>query len=498
MKVSLISPYPDIAAFGLRTISAYLKNNGHETQMIFLPDPYGDNPVDHVDRYDDQILEELIPLCEGSGLIGITLMTNFFDGAVQITKRLKKSIDVPVIWGGVHPTIRPFECLEYADMVCIGDGEDAILELANRIKNHEDISNIENIWLNKNGEIIKNSLRPLQEDLDIYPVPDFSLNEHYISFDGRMHALSPELLKVFLKRGTVSKYLNKIGYQTMTGRGCPHKCTYCINDTIKDLYKGQRYLRWRSTPHVMEELLWVKKNFPYVGYIWISDDAFFAKTDESLRDFCNRYKEMIGLPFTCLASPITITEKKMKLLVDAGLIYIQMGIESGSARVQELYNRRRMSNERIMKAVEIIHRFKEKMYPPSYDFILDNPYETDDDKIESLRLISKIPKPFHLQPFSLVLSPGTRLYEMAKGDGHIVCERREVYTKTWSMRKDNYFNMLMSLAKGGHFPSIFLRFLISKSVVKVLNSKPMMPIMRYVLFFAKKAYHFLKRLINRK
>ncbi|MDY6855572.1 MAG: radical SAM protein [Thermodesulfobacteriota bacterium] len=493
MKVSLISPYPDITAFGLRTISAYLKKNGHETQMIFLPDPYGDNPINNVARYDDQILEELIPLCKGSDLIGITLMTNFFDGAVQITKGLKKGIGVPVIWGGVHPTIRPFECLKYADMVCIGDGEDAILELADRIRNHDDILTVENIWIHKNGEIIKNPLRPLQEDLDIYPAPDFNLKGHYISFNGHIHTMSPELLKAYLKRGTVSKYLNKIGYQTMTGRGCPHKCTYCINDSIKDLYKGQRYLRWRSTPHVMKELLWVKKNLPHVGYIWISDDAFFAKSEESLRNFCNQYKDLIRLPFTCLASPITITEKKMELLVDAGLIYLQMGIESGSTRIQEMYNRKTMSNERILNAVEIIHRFKEKMYPPSYDFILDNPYETDDDKIESLRLISKIPKPFHLQPFSLVLSPGTRLYEMAKEDKHIVCERREVYTKTWSMRKESYFNMLMSLAKGGRLPSILLRFLISKGVIRILNSKPIMPTMRYALICVKKVYHFLKR-----
>ena len=498
MKVTLISPFPDITSFGLRTISAYLKKFGHTTQMVFLPDPYGDSPVYGVDRYEDRVFDELIQLCDGSDLIGITLMTNFFDGAVQITKNLKRGIDIPLIWGGVHPTIRPAECLKYADMVCIGDGEDAILELADKIQSGEDISDIKNIWIRADREIIENPLRPLHKDLDVYPAPDYSFDDHKILLNSHIETLSFELTKQFLKRGTVSMYLKKIGYQTMTGRGCPHKCTYCINDTIKDLYKGQCYLRWRSATHVMEELIWVKKNLPQVGYIWISDDAFFARSEKSLEEFCSLYKEKIGLPFTCLASPLTITEKKMEMLIDAGLIYIQMGIESGSARIQKMFNRKRMSNERIMKAVKIINTYKGRMYPPSYDFILDNPYETDHDKIETLRLVSEIPKPFHLQPFSLVLSPGTKLYDMAKEDGYIENEKQEVYTKTWSMKKDSYFNMLMILAKDGHFPSPLMRFFISKHVVKLLNSKPMKPILIYTSNFLRGTYHLVKQLLKRK
>ena len=80
---------------------------------------------------------------------------------------------------------------------------------------------------------------------------------------------------------------------------------------------------------MIDELLWVKENFPYVGFIWISDDAFFARNKKNLEEFCKEYKEKINLPFTCLASPMTISEEKMDMLVDAGLIYLQMGVESG-------------------------------------------------------------------------------------------------------------------------------------------------------------------------
>ena len=131
MKIVLISPYPDITSFGLRTISAHLRRHGHRTRLVFVPDALGDDLLYGVKRYEDHVLDELIELCRDADLIGITLMTNFFDGAVQITERLKSAgVKAPVIWGGVHPTIRPEESLEHADIVCVGDGEDALLELA--------------------------------------------------------------------------------------------------------------------------------------------------------------------------------------------------------------------------------------------------------------------------------------------------------------------------------------------------------------------------------
>lgn len=69
-------------------------------------------------------------------------MTNFFDNAVQITKKLKANLDVPVMWGGVHPTMRPSECLDYADIVCIGEGEETLREVAATMESGEDAPTI--------------------------------------------------------------------------------------------------------------------------------------------------------------------------------------------------------------------------------------------------------------------------------------------------------------------------------------------------------------------
>jgi len=69
MNITLISPYPDITSFGLRTISAYLRKNGHRTRMIFIPDPYGDNLHYGIKRYEDAVLDQVVSLCGNSDLI---------------------------------------------------------------------------------------------------------------------------------------------------------------------------------------------------------------------------------------------------------------------------------------------------------------------------------------------------------------------------------------------------------------------------------------------
>ncbi len=497
MKIALISPYPDITAFGLRSISAYLRENGHQTRLLFLPDPLGDELLGGVERYRPEVLDQVRALCADCDLIGVSLMTNYFDNAEQITRRLKQDLAAPVVWGGVHPTIRPEECAGIADYACVGDGEEAFLELADALENGRDATAIPNIWTRRGEVLHRNPPRPLTADLDAFPAPDYSHEDHHILHEGRVVPLTPAITEAFLSRGTVSRLIGAMGYQTMTGRGCPHKCAYCINDAIKRLYGAKGYLRWRGTDHVMRELEQVRKTLPAIGFIWISDDAFFGRPLESIKEFCELYKARVGLPFTCLASPLTMSEEKLSALIDAGLVYLQMGVQSGSPRIQELFNRKAMGNEKMLAAMAVINRYKDRMFPPNYDFILDTPYETREDKRLSVRFIADIPKPFRLQPFSLVLYPGTKLHEMAAADGFIGDERRDVYTKSYVMRRPDYFNLLILLAKGGRFPSWLLKILASKPAAALFAGKTAEPAVRAVFEGLRLAKRTVKRLLGR-
>lgn len=476
MKVTLISPYSDITSFGLRTISAHLKNHGCTTQILFMPDPTDRDFRKAADPYPETVLDETVKLCRDSDLIGITLMTNYFFCASQITRHLKKNLDVPVIWGGCHPTIRPEECLEFADMVCIGDGEDVMLELIGKMRSGEDYRSVSGLWSRTGTVIQRNPPKELNNNLDTYPFPDYTFNQHFFLDNDRFVSLDYDLTGKFLKecQNSSVKYrvFNTVGYQTMTGRGCPHQCSYCVNDTIKKLYQGQRYPRWRSTSHVMEELVWVKENMPFVGHIQISDDAFLGKSLNKLKEFCSDYKRLVNMPFFCLTSPPMVTEEKLEILIDAGMVKLQMGIQSGSRRMQQLFNRKQMTNDVNMKAVQIINRFRDRMMPPVYDFIIDVPYETEMDVVETLRFVARMPKPFFLNPFSLVLYPGTGLSRMAMDDGLLHDEHQDVYLKTVADRKPTYLNLLLTLAQNGGFPSFLLKCLVSDPVVMIMALSP--------------------------
>jgi radical SAM superfamily enzyme YgiQ (UPF0313 family) len=498
-RVVLISPYPDITSFGVRAISAYLRAAGVPTRLVFLPDPLGDALTDRPERYPPGVLEALVPLCADAAVVGVSLMTNYADNAAQITRALRGRIAAPVLWGGVHPTIRPEECLEVADMACVGDGEEAILDVVRALAAGLPVTDIPNIWSRRpDGSLARNAVRPLSADLDALPPPDWSHEDHYIWERGdALIPLTPDVTEKHLAQGTVSRLLGRVGYQTMTGRGCPHRCAYCVNDAIKSLYGAKGYLRWRSVPHVMAELEAARAAMPFIGYVWISDDAFFARPLENIREFCREYKTRIGLPFTCLGSPATVTREKMDALVDAGMVYMQMGVQTGSPRIQALFNRQAMGNDKMLAAMAVINASKDRMLPPSYDFILDTPYETLEDRLESVRFVAKIPKPFRLQPFSLVLYPGTKLAAMAAADGLLTDERRDVYTKSYTMRRPDYVNFLILLAKGGRFPSRLLALCAATPVARALSARMLAPLWRLAFAVAGPAKRLLKRLLGR-
>lgn len=471
MKVSFISPYSDISSMGIRILSACLKRAGHDTSLIFLPrldDMLSKSSMPF--NYNKNILSQVAELCEGAEFIGISLMSNYFDRGVQLTSYLKSRLDIPIIWGGVHPTVKPEDSLKYADIICIGEAEETILELVEKREAGEDITRIKGLWFKDNGQIIKAPLRPLKEDLDSLPFFDYDMENHYILREKSIEPMNPDRLSEFLSYNNLPGIKGKPCYQTITARGCPYKCSYCCNNVYRSIYKGQKYLRRRSSDNIIKELTSIIGKYNFIEAVQFSDDTIFATTEDIMEEFTMLYKKEIYLPFYCLGHPTTITEKKMRDLVDAGLKCIQIGVETGSEATKKLYMRN-VSNERILKTVHIVNKFKDKIYPPIYDFIVDNPYETEEDILQTIKLILKFPQPYDLNIFSLVLFPGTELYRKAIEDGYIKDEVEQVYRKRWIDRKQDYLNILFSLLSKRYIPKSVLRILSHDRVVKIFNNQ---------------------------
>ncbi len=175
------------------------------------------------------------------------------------------------------------------------------------------------------------------------------------------------------------------------------------------------------------------------------DDDFISRKTEELADFCQSYKKRIGLPFFAFGNPVNMSQQNIDMLVDAGMHRMQIGVQTGSPRMQKLY-RRPVTNAKVIAVSSFMEKHKGKIVP-IYDFILDNPWETDEDKEDSLNLIMQIKEPKRFDFFSLTFFPGTSLQKRALDEGIISTEG--MLSSHASIIKNSFYNSLMLLA--GHF-----------------------------------------------
>ncbi len=466
-KIVFISTYFDIKNYGIRMLSSILKSRGFNTYIIFLNAPFGS-------LYSREVLEQVVELSRGSLFVGVSLMTNFFERARQVTLFLRKHLEIPIVWGGIHTAIKPYECLEYADIICIGEAEDSITSFSEGLKFSNDIDQINNFWFNKNGKIIKNKIDSLTKSLNLLPLPDYEYTNHFVIDNGRLTLMNLKLME---------RYLGHT-YATMVTRGCFFKCSYCANNFFAKNFNltNAIEIRSRAMEDVMNELVWVKKHLDFVRVFEFADDLFMNLTKDTIETFCKLYKKSgLGLPLNISGlHPLFLKEDKIKLLADIGLQYVRMGIQSGSRNIRKLYNRSE-TNNKIMESVNIIHKYKSQLKDIRYDFIIDNPWETLEDIKDSLRLLVQIPKPYELQLFSLTLYPGTELYNKAKDEGIIKDEFSQIYRKDYlapfvnDKHRDNaavlYYNRLFKIISMCRFPKCFFIFLIeneSRSLARVI------------------------------
>lgn len=399
-------------------------------------------------------------------------MTSGFHRAVQLTERLKNALDMFVLWGGLHATIEPEQCLKHADGVCRGEGEEALLELVQRMDAGHDFYDTQNFWFKKDGEIIKNPVRPLIQNLDALPFLDYDLTGEYFALvekEKEFFPLDKSLLLEFITPKWPRPDMgDKPVYSTMASRGCPRTCAFCFHSVYKSMYPRQRYIRRRSPANIIKGLSQFINRYDFRGVIWFADDDLLAVSTKEIREFSELYKEEIGLPFSCLSGPTTISEKKMEYLTDAGLQHFTFGIQSGSTKTKKVYNRL-FSSEQIINDSKIINKFKAKTPLTFYDFILDNPWETVEDEVETLNLILQLPKPFRLALASFRYFPGSVLYEEAKKQGLITIETKQNYSGELLRLNGKYINLLIFLYGFYKIHRSIIKFLFHTRLVNLLN-----------------------------
>ena len=161
-RVALVMPY-GIENRGVRYLASVLRRRGFDPYLIFFQ-RWANNRIRLPSRRDIGLLCGLIkdinPLFAGFGggapYLGIVS---------DLTRKVRDVAGVPVLWGGVYPTVQPEVCIETADFVCIGEGEYPVCDLAEALAGDGETGGIPNIWSKSKGEIRRNPPRPLIRDL---------------------------------------------------------------------------------------------------------------------------------------------------------------------------------------------------------------------------------------------------------------------------------------------------------------------------------------------
>ena len=302
---------------GVMYIMSAVRNAGHKVKMV-------EDDFQKVSA----IIEDWKP-----DVVSYSAYTGYHQPLIDLNRRLKERYEFISLFGGPHPTFFP-EMVEEegVDIICRGEGEEAVVELLDSVQRGEDYSGVRNFWIKLNGQIHRNEVRPLQDDLN------------KIAFPAR------DLFYQFPQARN-----NKIRVVS-TARGCPYSCTYCYNSKIKELYEVFRkpHLRHRGVDSVIEEILQIREKYP-IEFIYFGTDNFTTLKDWVL-EFADKYRRQVNIPFVCSSRPETVSPEVCRALKSANCASIYMGIESGSEYIRRNLLNRKMSNDRIITASRHIHQ----------------------------------------------------------------------------------------------------------------------------------------------
>lgn len=371
-------------------LSAYIKVHSHHKVYLAFDGAMFDDKQYFYNKFLHRIFDEsnhAVKLAVESkpDLIAVSVFTDNFHWAVDMAGRVKSQTGAPVIFGGIYPTSVPDKAIEpdVVDMICLGEGEEAMVELLNSIEKGYIDTSIRNIWFKKDSQIIKNPIRPLL-DLTKLPHPDKELFEDFIPI--------------------------KDCYLTVTVKGCPFNCTYCSQNFMKRFEKGLgSILREKTTEQVIDELLTMKKRYNYDEVVLMNNT--FAVNDRETIRFLKLYKEKIGVRLRVMTHPKRLNYQLAKALKEGGCFRVQIGVESMNEETRRRIMKRPETNKEVIAAFEACDKAG---LTYSIDHIFGIPNDTEEDLKYALRVYSRCKKAVRVTPFWLSYFPKTELVDIAK------------------------------------------------------------------------------------
>lgn len=400
MKILFIQNNGIQESIGVANLSGILKANGHQTNLLLVS--HTPNLIDAIKQYDP-------------GLIAFSALTGVHHSIERLAVTIKQQLNIPIIVGGPHPTYSP-EMIERPgiDITCRGEGELAILELADAMEQDRDVTKIRNLHIKmRSGEIHRNPIRPAVP-LDDLPPPDRELYYKY----------------KFLRDMPMKRFISSMG--------CPYPCTFCHEPVIRSMYKQETksdYSRRKSVRKTIDEIKYIAERYP-LKHVHFSDDLFFIRNSYKwLEEFAEVYAKEVNIPWNCNIRYDSVRQIAADLMEKANCYGAAVGLESGNQEIREVVIRKQSKNDHIVEGARLL---REKGIKVLTTNMIGLPSETLDNALETVQLNMEL-KSDYVRANTFLLFPGLPLVEFAKQKGYLdkdfdmekhVAEATEINIKT--------------------------------------------------------------------
>jgi len=375
---------------GVGQIDACLRRAGHESELLYLRE--------HLER--DEFIERFKRVQPDAVLFPIN--THQWVDTPRYAQWVREVSDVPRVFGGIHGILDAEKVIEHpaVDVLCVGEGEEAMVEYCDALEAGHEPTGIRNLWRRlPSGEVERNPMRPLIEDMDALPIDDREMWDHdWILRDS----------------------LWEVG--VMGGRGCPFSCTYCANSARRIKYRGLgKFVRMCSPEHMIDIVAHLAPRIPF-RKIFFEDDVFTMDHDW-VRHFCALYKERFDYPFKVYIHVQTVTKEILQTLKDAGCYMVMAGVEAGNEKLRRELLNRQMTNAELIRAF----RWCDEVGLQTWTFnIVGFPGETE-QTIQELFDLHRTLHPNGAQCSIFYPYPGTALFDKCVDEGLFTGDDRPTY-----------------------------------------------------------------------
>lgn len=368
--------------FGPMILSAVLKAKGHETILGALQEEDVAAKIRHWKP----------------DLLAYSMMSVDMLDFRKFNREIKKETGIFTLLGGAHATLDRHSCFPDPDLdaICVGEGEQAIADLVDRLDHGQSLEGLPNIMFDSDAPLNLNKFLP---DMDAIPFMDRELVYAY-----------PKMAKFGIKG-------------IWSSRGCPFPCPYCFNNRYNQLYTGKGApVRRRSVGNVIEEMKLLKENYR-VDFVRMQDDVFIYKADEWMEEFSKRWPSEIGIPYYALIRSELVTDELAVRLKESGCFSICMSIESANDQVRKKMMRRRVEKEKLADAFRILRQHDINVYANT---MLALPFTSLETDIECVDFAIEVQPDF--PNFSIFMPyPGTDLGDFCKDEGIYDHENDNLY-----------------------------------------------------------------------